>query len=60
MGASSIGVAVLLNKIHNRKVKFHCDNYFCELECADEYVFGFGLDYNKHFRNCDSLYFLKQ
>lgn len=62
-GASSIISAVLLKKIHDRCVTDDCietaltDNIALTVE--DEYVFGFGMDYNGQYRQLDSIYALK-
>lgn len=62
-GASSIISAVLLKKIHDRCVTDDCieaaltDNI--ALTVKDEYVFGFGMDYNGQYRQLDSIYALK-
>ncbi len=62
-GACSIISAVLLKKIHDRCVTDDCieatltDNIALTVE--DEYVFGFGMDYNGQYRQLDSIYALK-
>ena len=62
-GASSVISAVLLKKIHDRCVSDDCisaaliDNFALTVE--DEYVFGFGMDYNGQYRQLDSIYALK-
>lgn len=61
-GASHIISAVLLKKIHDRCVTDDCiaaaltDNVALTVE--DEYVFGFGMDYNGQYRQLDSIYAL--
>lgn len=62
-GASSVISAVLLKKNHDRCVTDDCisatliDNFALTVE--DEYVFGFGMDYNGQYRQLDSIYALK-
>ena len=52
--------AVLLQKQHDRCVGHDCikpsltDNIALSVE--DEYVFGFGMDYNGQYRQLDSIY----
>ncbi len=47
-GARSIRVASLLDKPARREVDFHADYIGCEIE--DEFVVGYGLDYNEKYR----------
>ena len=57
-GASNILSAVLLKKNHNRCVSSDLtDNIALTVE--DEYVFGFGMDYDGKYRQLDSIYALK-
>jgi len=61
-GASHIDAAVLLRKKHNRCVNHHrTDEALTEniaLSVEDEYVFGFGMDFNGLYRQLDSIYAL--
>ncbi len=57
-GATKIISAVLLRKNHNRCVaKNITDNY--ALTVDDDYVFGFGMDYNGQYRQLDAIYKIK-
>ncbi len=62
-GAAKITSAVLLKKNHNRCVaqdsieSVLSDNIALIVE--DEYVFGFGMDYNGHYRQLDSIHALQ-
>lgn len=47
-GARSIRVAALLDKPSRREVDFSADYIGCEIE--DEFVVGYGLDYNEKYR----------
>ena len=47
-GARSIRVAALLDKPSRREVDFYADYIGCEIE--DEFVVGYGLDYNEKYR----------
>jgi hypoxanthine phosphoribosyltransferase len=53
-GASEIVSAVLVEKLHERKVKdFRPD--LIGLTCPDVYVFGFGMDYEGRFRHLPEI-----
>jgi hypoxanthine phosphoribosyltransferase len=57
-GASKIISAVLLRKNHDRCIDEQLtDNIALYVE--DEYVFGFGMDYDGKYRQLDSIYALK-
>lgn len=49
-GASQVISAVLLEKLHDRKVSDFKPE-FIGLGCPDEYVYGFGMDYQGLYRN---------
>ena len=48
-GANSITIVTLLDKPSRREVPFQPD--FCGAEVPDEFVVGYGLDYNETYRN---------
>ena len=48
-GAASIEICCLLNKPCNRKVDIHPK--YIGFEVGDEFVIGYGLDYNELYRN---------
>ena len=56
-GAASVYSAVLVNKIHNRKVDYKPD--YIGLELEDRYLFGFGMDYKTYLRNINGIYAVK-
>ena len=57
-GAKKILSAVLLRKKHDRCVAENItDNYALTVE--DDYVFGFGMDYNGQYRQLDAIYKIK-
>ena len=62
-GAKKVISAVLLKKNHNRCLKHDSldtilsDNIALTVE--DEYVFGFGMDYNGQYRQLDAIYSLE-
>lgn len=58
-GAEEVRVAVLINKIHNRKVRPEMTIDYIGLECVDRYVFGFGMDYKGYWRNAPGIYAVK-
>ena len=56
-GATSVVSAVLLDKVHDRKkVDFRPD--IVGLSCADEYVFGYGMDIEGFYRNLPEIHYL--
>ena len=48
-GAASVRVAVLLRKLGRQKVPLEPE--FCGFAIPDEFVIGYGLDYNDEYRN---------
>lgn len=56
-GADEVLSAVLVNKIHDRKVDLVPD--VVGLEIPDRYVFGFGMDYRGYLRNMPGIYAVK-
>ena len=57
-GASDIRVAALLNKKERREVDIDADYYGFEI--PNEFVVGFGLDYNQKYRNLPYIGVLKE
>jgi hypoxanthine phosphoribosyltransferase len=58
-GASKVLSAVLLKKKHGRGIEQSLtDNIALEVE--DRYVFGFGMDYEGHYRHLDAIYALDE
>lgn len=58
-GASSVYSAVLLDKLHERKVATGYKPDFVGLHCEDRYVFGYGMDYKGYWRNAPGIYAVK-
>ncbi|OZG63257.1 hypoxanthine phosphoribosyltransferase [Bifidobacterium hapali] len=56
-GAASVEIFALLEKPSRREVEV--DVKYHGYEIPDEFVVGFGLDYNERFRNLDSIAVLK-
>ena len=56
-GAAEVRSAVLVNKIHNRKVNYTPD--YIGLEIEDRYLFGFGMDYKNYLRNVNAIHAVK-
>ncbi|KAL7085627.1 hypothetical protein ACP275_14G291800 [Erythranthe tilingii] len=53
-GASSVSVCALLDKPARRKVHFELvgeGKYYCGFECPDNFVVGYGLDFDEVYRN---------
>lgn len=58
-GARSVYTAVLLDKQHGRKADPAFKADFVGIECADRYVFGYGMDYKGYWRNAPGIYAVK-
>lgn len=57
-GAAEVYSAVLINKLHDRKVAMRAD--FVGLDIADRYIFGCGMDYHGYLRNLPAIYAIKE
>lgn len=57
-GAKAVYSAVLVNKLHDRKVNLVAD--FVGLDVGDRYVFGCGMDYKGYWRNLPAIYAVKE
>lgn len=55
--AASVSTAVLVNKLHERKVDFNVD--YIGLDIEDRYLFGFGMDYKNYLRNLNAIHAVK-
>lgn len=58
-GVAEIHIAVLVNKLHDRKARPDIVPDYVGLECEDRYVFGFGMDYKGYWRNAPGIYAVK-
>lgn len=58
-GAANVLMAVLVEKLHLRKVSpgMHAD--FSGIEVGDRFLFGYGLDYKGYWRNAPGIYAVK-
>ena len=56
-GAKKVTTCVLASKIGTRKVEFEAD--YKALEVPNEFVFGYGLDYDGYYRNLPYIAALK-
>lgn len=59
-GARAVYTAVLLDKLHERKALPDLKADFVGLQCADRYVFGYGMDYKGYWRNAAGIYAVKE
>ena len=58
-GVKEILVAVLVNKLHNRKARKDFVADFVGLEVIDRFLFGCGMDYQGYWRNTLAIYGVK-
>ena len=56
-GAENVYSAVLVDKIHDRKIDFKPD--YVGLKLEDRYLFGFGMDYKTYLRNVNAIHAVK-
>lgn len=57
-GAASVKVATMLDKVEGRVVPFDAD--FVGFDCPNEFIIGYGLDYNEMYRNLPYIGILKE
>lgn len=58
-GATKVMMAVLVEKLHLRKVTPGMRADFTGIEVGDRFLFGYGLDYKGYWRNAPGIYALK-
>jgi hypoxanthine phosphoribosyltransferase len=58
-GAAKIQMAVLVEKLHLRKVTPGMKADYTGIEVGDRFLFGYGLDYKGYWRNAPGIYALK-
>lgn len=58
-GATAIHMAVLVEKLHRRKVTPGMRADFTGIEVGDRFLFGYGLDYKGYWRNAPGIYAVK-
>ncbi|MCL2657184.1 MAG: hypoxanthine-guanine phosphoribosyltransferase [Betaproteobacteria bacterium] len=58
-GAASVVSAVLVHKLHERKILPDMRADFTGLDLADRFLFGCGMDYKGYWRNAPGIYALK-
>ena len=54
--ASEVRSVVLVDKVHDRKVKPGVTADYTALEVEDRYLFGYGMDYKGYLRNACGIY----
>jgi len=59
LGAREVLMAVLVEKLHLRKVTPGMRADFSGLEVGDRFLFGYGLDYKGYWRNAPGIYAVK-
>jgi hypoxanthine phosphoribosyltransferase len=58
-GAAKVFMAVLVEKLHLRKVTSGMRADFTGIEIGDRFLFGYGLDYKGYWRNAPGIYAVK-
>jgi len=58
-GAAKIYMAVMVEKLHLRKVTPGMRADFTGIEVGDRFLFGYGLDYKGYWRNAPGIYAVK-
>jgi hypoxanthine phosphoribosyltransferase len=58
-GAAKVLMAVLVEKLHLRKVTPGMRADFTGIEVGDRFLFGYGLDYKGYWRNAPGIYAVK-
>jgi hypoxanthine phosphoribosyltransferase len=58
-GAADVLMAVLVEKLHLRKVSPGMRADFTGIEVGDRFLFGYGLDYKGYWRNAPGIYAVK-
>lgn len=58
-GAAKVMMAVLVEKLHLRKVTPGMRADFTGIEVGDRFLFGYGLDYKGYWRNAPGIYAVK-
>lgn len=58
-GATTVLMAVLVEKLHLRKVTPGMRADFTGIEVGDRFLFGYGLDYKGYWRNAPGIYAVK-
>ncbi|OGT99438.1 MAG: hypoxanthine-guanine phosphoribosyltransferase [Geobacteraceae bacterium GWB2_52_12] len=59
-GAADVFMAVLIEKLHLRKVTPGLRADFTGIEVGDRFLFGYGLDYKGYWRNAPGIYAIKE
>jgi hypoxanthine phosphoribosyltransferase len=59
LGAAEVLTAVLVEKLHLRKVTPGMRADFSGIEVGDRFLFGYGLDYKGYWRNAPGIYAVK-
>lgn len=59
-GAREVLMAVLVDKLHNRKVSPGFKADFTAIKTEDRFLFGYGLDYKGFWRNAPGIYAVKE
>ena len=58
-GAAAVKVAVLVEKLHDRKAFAELKADYVGLTIEDRYIFGYGMDYKGYWRNAPGIFALK-
>lgn len=58
-GTERVLTAVLVDKLHDRKVRGNMKSDFTGLNAEDRYLFGYGMDYQGYWRNAPGIFALR-
>lgn len=58
-GASEVQIAVLVEKLHDRKFDPNLRADYVGVQAQDRYLFGYGMDYKGYWRNAPGIFAVK-
>jgi len=58
-GAKEVRIAVLVDKVHDRKARPDLKADYVGIYIEDRYIFGYGMDYKGYWRNAPGIYAVK-
>lgn len=58
-GANEVRIAVLVDKMHDRKARPEMKAEYVGINIEDRYIFGYGMDYHGYWRNAPGIFAVK-